>query len=465
MKNDMKNQPKTQSTERSWVRYMAYAVGLMIALLPFHAFLTVWGSQLVGHYTLLRLWKEFLLLGLLLASLLMVVRSGRVAAQLRSLRRSLAGPIWLYVILVVVCGAVAYLGHDVTRKAVAYGVLLDTRFLLFFLVTWYIGRRTTWLTEHWKPVVLIPASLVIVFGILQFTVLPPTFLGHFGYGPHTIPAAQTVDQKAAYQRIQATLRGANPLGAYLIIIIVAIIAAGLEPSKWWLARPGQHRLRGLLLLAASGVVLILTFSRSAWIGATVAVGWLVWLRIGSPRLRRRLLVAGGTAVLLLVVTGFTLRHNDVFQNTFFHTDEHSRSSLSSDQGHLAATRAGLRDIVHQPLGGGTGTAGPASTYNQTTHRQPRIAENYFVQIAQETGLLGLGLFVAINLSVGRRLWRRRGQVVPDMLLASLIGISVVNLLSHAWADDTLCYIWWGLAGAAVALPVTVNHNQKPAPDD
>jgi hypothetical protein len=35
------------------------------------------------------------------------------------------------------------------------------------------------------------------------------------------------------------------------------------------------------------------------------------------------------------------------------------------------------------------------------------------------------------------------------LLASLIGISFVNLLSHAWADDTLAYLWWGLAGIAI----------------
>jgi hypothetical protein len=36
------------------------------------------------------------------------------------------------------------------------------------------------------------------------------------------------------------------------------------------------------------------------------------------------------------------------------------------------------------------------------------------------------------------------------LLASLIGISVASFLAYTWADDTLAFIWWGLAGIAMA---------------
>jgi hypothetical protein len=154
--------------------------------------------------------------------------------------------------------------------------------------------------------------------------------------------------------------------------------------------------------------------------------------------------------MLIAVVGYTLRDNDVFQNTILHTDENSLSAASSNQGHLSATRQGLGDIVRQPLGGGTGTAGPASAYNDSS---PRIAENYYLQIGQEAGVLGLALFVAINVVLGRALWQRRRHLLPQILLASLIGISIVNLLSHAWTDDTLSYIWWGLAGAALSLPV------------
>lgn len=41
--------------------FLSGTTAIILILVPFHAFLTVWFSSFVGHYTLLRLWKEFLL--------------------------------------------------------------------------------------------------------------------------------------------------------------------------------------------------------------------------------------------------------------------------------------------------------------------------------------------------------------------------------------------------------------------
>jgi hypothetical protein len=60
------------------------------------------------------------------------------------------------------------------------------------------------------------------------------------------------------------------------------------------------------------------------------------------------------------------------------------------------------------------------------------------------------LFIAINYLVACELWYRRNSLLARVLLASFVGITFVNLLSHAWADDTLAYLWWGLAGLAIA---------------
>ena len=43
-------------------RFTDYLVAVVITLEPFYAFLTVWGSSLIGHYTVLRLWDDVLLL-------------------------------------------------------------------------------------------------------------------------------------------------------------------------------------------------------------------------------------------------------------------------------------------------------------------------------------------------------------------------------------------------------------------
>ena len=111
-------------------------------------------------------------------------------------------------------------------------------------------------------------------------------------------------------------------------------------------------------------------------------------------------------------------------------------------------------MLREPLGQGPGTAGPASFRNDNP---ARISENYFIQIGQEVGILGLLLFVAINIGIARELWVRRDQLLSLVLLTSLAGLTLVNLISHAWADDTLGLIFWGLAGIAIA-------SHKPTPE-
>jgi O-antigen ligase len=116
--------------------------------------------------------------------------------------------------------------------------------------------------------------------------------------------------------------------------------------------------------------------------------------------------------------------------------------------------------VHQPFGAGPGTAGPASEHN---NHPARIAENYFLQVGQEAGWLGLGLFIAIVVLIGKSFWDRR--IEPNQLvivmLSSLVGLIVVNLLLPAWTDDTLAYVWWGLAGiTAASTAVTTQKTGK-----
>ena len=87
---------------------------------------------------------------------------------------------------------------------------------------------------------------------------------------------------------------------------------------------------------------------------------------------------------------------------------------------------------------------------------PRIAENFYLQIGQEMGWLGLALLVAVQAWVFRSLWAVRRMMLPRILLASGIGLTIVNLFSHAWADDTLGLLWWGMAGIAISMTIRDN---------
>ena len=423
----------------------AAIITITLLLIPFHAFLTVWLASNFGHYTAFRLWKEMLLALAALGGLYLALFDKKVRAS--TLYHELTWLIIAYAAVQIIWGLWALHHHSVSLKAMAYGVLLNLRFLLFFFVAWAVGARTKRLSAGWSTVVIWPALIVIGLGLLQAFILPTDFLRHFGYSEKTIFPYETINHNAKYVRIMSTLRGANPLGAYLLLPISGLLV---------LMTIGKRNWRRVLMLVGALMVLFFSFSRAAWIGVVLCA-----LAVGLTQLKRKHWPFVAMPVVVVLVIGvallITLRHNAHFQNIIFHTQEHSLVKTTSDQGHASALRAGLHDIVHEPLGRGPGTAGPASLYN--IDHPARIAENYYVQIGQETGWIGLTLFLIILGFVAWLLLQRRADPLALTLLVSLAGICFVNLLSHAWTDDTLAYLWWGLAGIAIGTAT------KPEPDE
>ncbi|MBI4033608.1 O-antigen ligase family protein [Candidatus Saccharibacteria bacterium] len=443
---------------------------MIIVLLPFHAFLTVWLASAIDHYTLLRLWKEFLLIIISAGVIYLLVKDSRLRRQILSSR--LAQLIAVYFLISLVWGIAAYAFDKTTIKALGFGLIVNLRFLIFFLAIWIIatphqkldapqsdyrllrsgfgaGQAKSWLMDHWQAMLLVPAAVVIVIGLLQWLVLPFDVLKHFGYSSETIFPYQTINRDINYPRIMSTLRGANPLGAYLVLILSGLAVFFLKYKK-------SRRLWSLFGIAGLGA-LFFSFSRGAWIGLALSGLLLAWVSIKNFRLKK--LFFGSLVVLLVIgaASALALRNNSTFQNYFFHTNDRSTINESSNEEHISAFRSGLDDVANEPQGQGIGTAGPASVYNND---KVRIADNYFIQIGQEVGWLGLVVFLAINFLVARELWVRRDDNLALILLVSLLGLTAVNLVSHAWTDDTLAYIWWGLAGVAIATPAATGKKKQ-----
>lgn len=419
-------------------------ITIVIVLLPFHAFLTVWAASLFGHYTLFRLWKEFLVLfcGLFVIYLFFIDKKVRQ----KILKDKLVWVILAYVILDFIVGGVAFFTHKVTTKALAYGLLDDLRFLAFFIICWAVAICRPELTKRWQKMIIWPALIVVLFGLLEMSVLPINFLAHFGYSAKTIPPYQTINNNIHFVRILSTLRGANPLGAYLILPISAIAVLFVKSFKSW-------NWAKALFFIGSIVVLVGSYSRSAWIGAFLSCVVLALTLISKSFIKRFKvpIIVTGIVILGLVISSFVLLGKSTrFQDIVFHTQAHSASPVSSDQAHISALITGIKQVELKPLGRGPGSSGPASFYNHDG--VPRVPENYFLEVGEESGFLGMALFIAINILVGYRLWQRRDADFALTLFVSLVGITFVNLLLLAWTDDTLSYIWWGLAGLAMAIP-------------
>jgi hypothetical protein len=431
---------KRKSADSIVVRFVAISVATILVLMPFHAFLTVWLNSGLGHYTALRLWKEFLLLLVGVGAVYLLCKSARLKSQLyRSWLWRLIG---LFTLVTVAWGLVAYANGGVTLKAVLYGGLLDIRPFAILLIAWVAATYAPWLYQRWQKLVLWPAAGVIAIGLVQRFALPYDFMKHFGYNENTIWPYETIDHKTSYIRIRSTLRGANLLGGYLLIILAVL---GDLLFSW------RRKILVAGALTAALVALYASGSRGAWLGAVPAAGVLLWLRLATPQARKRMVVLVIAGLLVLSGAVVVLRDNDYVQNTFFHTDENSTSSVSSNSAHINYSIDAAKEIVTEPLGRGPGTAGPAGVYN--AGHPARIAENNFLQIGQETGWLGLGLFIAIYYLLAKAMWRRRQLPLAQILLASFVGLTVMALLMHIWTDDTIAYLWFGLAGILLAQPM------------
>src|SRR4051812_29694512 len=128
---------KVSALKYTALSWMSGFTMIILFLVPFHALLTVWGASLFGHYTALRLWKE-VLLGLSCTGALYLIATDH-KIRFHTLSRRLVWLILSYMLLNVAWGFLALNQHDVTAKALGYGLIVNLRFLAFFLVTWSIA--------------------------------------------------------------------------------------------------------------------------------------------------------------------------------------------------------------------------------------------------------------------------------------------------------------------------------------
>ncbi len=416
---------------------------LILFLIPFQGFITVWPSSIFGHYTLFRLWKEFLLVIILLISIYYLISDLNIRKIIFSNKLS-----WLiigFLGIEVLWAIVAYFNKDVSTKALFFGLLLDCRYFIFFGITWIIALKNRDLVKFIPKIILVPAMIVVFFGLAQIFILPHNFLAHFGYNSKTILPFQTINSNSKYIRIISTTRGANPLGAYLIIPISYLIYVFLRKFK----KINGQKIKIAIFTLLSLFVLFFSFSRSAWIGAFVAGCIIVFFSIRNKKTRSRILIFGIAILIVLSLGLFIERNNHKIQNLLFHTQANSKIKVSSDQAHLSATLNNLKETIKNPLGSGPGSSGPASFYNKDSIA--RIPENYYIQIAQEVGVVGLIIYLAIIIKIIVDLSRHKfSNKYSLFLVASLIGISVTNFFLMAWTDDTLAYLWWGLLGISYA---------------
>lgn len=415
-------------------RFLAGLLLLIAVGMTIHTPLTLWlGVQWPGGELFIKAWKE-VLMGLALVLLIYIAARRKMIGTLlhdRLMQLSLvfAGLHFLTIMLF-------QNGLDVAGA----GLLIDLRFVLYFVLVYGFLTLFPEYRRLFIWALVGGAAIVLGFALLQLAVLPKDFLSSIGYSKATISPYLTVDENPAYIRINSTLRGPNPLGAYTVIIIGLLAATAM---RWKLGRRGWV-IAGAAALAA-GLTLGATYSRSSLIGAIVAAVVVVIASV-SPGVRKKLGIA--LSVLALVVAGLlvALRDTAFVSNVILHNSPTTGAAVDSNSGHTDSLVDGLNRLVRQPLGAGVGSTGSASLIGG----QPVIIENQYLFIAHEVGWAGLIVFIWLFVEVMRRLWVRRRSALALGVFGSGVGLAIVGLLLPVWVDDTVSIIWWGLAAVAAA---------------
>ncbi len=408
-------------------RHMVWwAVVLLLAVMPFHAFLVIVLGKFIGHQAIWQGWKELLSIAIVGLSVYIFARS---QPKERLFRLDTSNVLAL---AFVALGLVITVALGVAFVPAVFGIKVVLLPFILFLAIQLAGVQVN--DELLTKLVLWPSYMVATVAILQEYFIPQSWWGILGYSDTTIRPIQLVDPAVRSIRAFATLGGPNQLGAYLILPTILGLVLAVRTKRW------QYAL-GAILTGAGSVV---SFSRSAWLGMMVALVCAVFL-LGNKMLKIILATLVGLGLVSLLLLSSSLPQylkGTKAQYFLLHGRYNDTSQVEgSDVGRTSSQRKAIAVIAREPWGHGLGTAGPASFRAS----QPFITESWYLQIGLELGLVGLALFIVF---CGNNVVElvRLNSPLSLALAASIMGLSLTNLFLHAWADSTLGIMTFSLLG-------------------
>lgn len=408
-------------------KVLLYVIGFGLIL---HAPMTVWLSSAWPSYDVLfKAWKEILLVvAFILAGLIYLTKKPTIP------HLGLVKLIVSYKLLHILAAIIFFQGLMATLA----GFMIDLRYLAFFLLVMFAAKTYEDFVPTYLKLMFIGGAVVSLFALMQVYVLPADILSHIGYGRDTILPYQTVDQNHDFIRINSTLRGPNPLGAYMVMFITIFGVYVYKNYKKFSTK--QSWLMAFVMVGAL-VGLWFSYSRSALLAMGVS-GLIVLAIMFGNKINRKVILA--IATLALVVSGalFAARDSYFVSNVILHNNVRDDNEVDSNRDHAESLVSGFEVLTNNPFGRGVGSTGSASLYGNS----PFIIENQYLFIAHEVGWLGLGLFLTIQFYIFKLLWQKRKNWLAMSVFASGVGIAIIGLLLPVWADDTVSMLWWGMAG-------------------
>jgi hypothetical protein len=304
------------------------------------------------------------------------------------------------------------------------GLNVDFAGLLLFITVWLLapnlenGRRLRYV-------------ILGVLGFLAVLSIPEYFWNHAFrvWSGHSLVYHYVGD----IPQLRSLASGPNPFGTLIelaAILVAMTLKNGRSIAIW---------------MVPAGLLLGMTYARSAWIGAAVAGGGYFFYVLAKQRkIVWWPLVLGGSILLGGAIGMVT--YNETITGIFTHgqsTDQHAQSA------HDALKKEYSQSAPQILFGHGLGTAGPVVLDNAEAKKNdlPKIVESWYIQLVQELGIVGLSLYLWLYVVVTRELFRK--QVLAGFLA---LGLAANALTLHIWsADANINLLFW--TAAALVLYV------------
>ncbi len=284
-------------------------------------------------------------------------------------------------------------------------------------------------------------------GLAQFAVqhsVGLAFLGELRLDPNIYGMSVVGDDSLRVLRVYGLSGHPNVIGGFAAIALLW--------SFGMVVRSPRRRLPIVLVIWLIGwVTLLLTFSRSAWLGIAIGLGSiaiLAWQRRSRQRSFQRLIALGG--IILIPIIVLAISFGPILIDRLTASRSHLEYSSIADR--LDLTTVAVAIIGDRPLTGvGMGNFQAASQTLLDPSTEPGWVHNVPLLIASELGLPGLIIWllgigsILVNIIKNYRLGRL--NIWRMVAAGSIAAMLVIMLFDHyGWTSSQGVYVWAIIAG-------------------
>lgn len=331
--------------------------------------------------------------------------------------------VWL-VVLVLFCGW-AVLSQSWAYMQIDYPGLAQSRALQYALsAAFTLVMASAGPSRKWLLVILIGSMLVHgligTLQVIQQGSIGLSALGEFNLDPAESGVSVVVADGTRLLRAYGLLPHPNMLAS---ILLVGLLMA----SNWALTT--KYRSLAVAILCIGLWALLVTFSRSAWLGLALGIGIITILRWRTALRRWWLLVPLGLTSLVFLAA----YHPYVLARAGTGQEQLETHSIGERTLFLFVASEAIR--AYPVTGVGAGNFTWFASYYIFENSEYRIAgdnvHNIYLTIAAELGLVGLALFGTILLtSIYIAIRQLQANETQIALVASLFALLLIGLFDH-----------------------------------